>query len=175
MGIITRLDTPLGKDSFPFIFNSLVKPHLKYCFSIWYLLLKWDEEQIKTYFAIHPKQFQEKQTFRFVHISLQLTYQVWCIIEFRLTWSHNILNGDDGSLHELFKISTGFITRGHNLKLPKPFIGNAVRKHFLIIQVIKNWNSLPHDIINAVSINSFKAKMDKIWLNILVLTRYYKC
>lgn len=72
------------------------------------------------------------------------------------------MNGDDKSLHEFFKISTEFITRGHNLKLPKPFIGNAVHKHFFIIQVIKTWNSLPHDIISAVSMNSFKAMLDKI-------------
>ena len=77
---------------------------------------------------------------------------------------YKILNGGDESLHALFKISSGSINRGYNSKLQKSFVENAVRKYFLSIWVINNWNSLLHDNVNAVTMNRFKAKLDKFWV-----------
>ena len=45
MGLIRRSYTHL--DIFCYLFNSLVRPHLEYCVSIWYPLLKKDEELIE--------------------------------------------------------------------------------------------------------------------------------
>ena len=69
---------------------------------------------------------------------------------------YKILNGDDESLHALFKISSGSINRGYNSKLQKSFVENAVRKYFLSIWVINN--------VNAATMNRFKAKLDKFWV-----------
>lgn len=69
---------------------------------------------------------------------------------------YKILNGDDESLHALFKISSGSINRGYNSKLQKSFVENAVRKYFLSIWGINN--------VNAATMNRFKAKLDKFWV-----------
>ena len=47
MGLIRRSYTHLDITSFRYLFNSLVRPRLKYCVSIWYPLLKKDEELIE--------------------------------------------------------------------------------------------------------------------------------
>ena len=47
MGLIRRSYTHLDITSFRYLFNSLVRPHLEYCVSIWYPLLKEDDELIK--------------------------------------------------------------------------------------------------------------------------------
>ena len=47
MGLIRRSYNFLDIVSFKYLFISLVRPHLEYCVTIWYLLLKKDEDLIK--------------------------------------------------------------------------------------------------------------------------------
>ena len=47
MGLVRRSHTHLDITSFRYLFNLLVRPHLEYCVSIWYPLLKKDEELIE--------------------------------------------------------------------------------------------------------------------------------
>ena len=54
-------------------------------------------------------------------------------------------------------------TRGYNFKLYKPLVQTIICKHFFSIRVINNWSSLPYEIVNAVSVDSFKSKLDNTW------------
>ena len=47
MGLIRRSYTQSDRISFRCLFNSLVRPNLEYCVSIWYPLLKKDEDLIE--------------------------------------------------------------------------------------------------------------------------------
>ena len=78
---------------------------------------------------------------------------------------YKILHGEDESLKALFNDDSTSITRGHKFKfkLKKQFLKNKVRKHFFSMRVINDWNSLPPGVVNAVSLDSFKTKLDKIW------------
>ena len=55
--------------------------------------------------------------------------------------------------------------RGHNFKLYKPLIQTTICKHFFSIRVISNCNSLPYEVVNAVSLDSFKSKLVNAWEN----------
>ena len=46
-GLIRRSYTYLDKNSFRYLFNALIRPYLEYCVSIWYSLLKRNEELIE--------------------------------------------------------------------------------------------------------------------------------
>ena len=47
MGLIRCSYTHLDRTSFRCLFNFLVRPHLEYCVSIWYPLLRKDEEVVE--------------------------------------------------------------------------------------------------------------------------------
>ena len=76
---------------------------------------------------------------------------------------YKILHGEDESLKALFNVDSTSITRGHKFKLKKPFVKNKVRNHLFNIRVINDRNSLPPGVASAVSLDSFKTKLDKIW------------
>ena len=61
----------------------------------------------------------------------------------------------------LFNVDSTSIIRGHKFKLKKPSVKNKRRKHFFSIWVINDWNRLPSGVVNAVSLNSFKTKLDE--------------
>ena len=75
---------------------------------------------------------------------------------------YKILCGSNQSLRDLFMISESR-TRGHNFKLYKPLVQTAIHKHFFSIRVIHNRNSLLYEVVNAVSLESFKSKLDNAW------------
>ena len=53
--------------------------------------------------------------------------------------------------------------RGHSLKLQKRYCGSATRVNFCNFRIVDSWNSLPEDIVNAPTLDSFKARLDKCW------------
>ena len=54
-------------------------------------------------------------------------------------------------------------TRGHNFKLYKPHVQTTLHKHYFSLSVINNWNSLPYEVVNTISLDSFKSKLNNTW------------
>ena len=54
-------------------------------------------------------------------------------------------------------------TWGHRLKLLKKFCKANVRQNYFSNRVVNTWNKLPSSIVNAPSLNSFKAMLDNLW------------
>ena len=55
------------------------------------------------------------------------------------------------------------VARGHSLKLQKRYCGSATRFNFYSFRIVDSWNYLPQDIINAPTLVTFKARLDKCW------------
>jgi len=53
-------------------------------------------------------------------------------------------------------ILSGTITRGHNKKLHLDHSGVGARRNYFGVRVVKPWNSLSNDLVNAPSIACFK-------------------
>ena len=53
--------------------------------------------------------------------------------------------------------------RGHKFQLYTEHISKNIRKHSFAVRVINIWNSLPKEVAEAPSINSFKNRLDKYW------------
>ena len=84
-----------------------------------------------------------------------------------------------GDMIEVYKILNGYydvefpwlvrdfesITRGHDFKLKKPNYKNTSKRRMFSFRVINDWNSLSNDIVNAPSLNCFKNRLDKFWLD----------
>ena len=56
----------------------------------------------------------------------------------------------------LFELDTNKSTRAHPFKLKKKRFNTTQYQNFFTNRVINRWNSLPHSIVNADSLNVFK-------------------
>ena len=61
-------------------------------------------------------------------------------------------------------------TRGHRHKLKKERRNKIVRQKFYSHHIVNAWNGLPSEVVEAPSLNAFKANLDKHWRQY----RYYK-
>ena len=83
-----------------------------------------------------------------------------------------------GDLIEVFKVLHGFSkwqhnldvavqvhnTRGHMFKLEKSRCRLDIRKHFFTQRVINHWNSLPNQVVCSLTVDTFKHRLDKYFV-----------
>ncbi len=62
--------------------------------------------------------------------------------------------------------SEGRTTRGHSLKLLKPSPRLRSRQAFFTQRFVNLWNSLPESAVTAPTVNSFKNRLDRAWLDV---------
>ena len=55
--------------------------------------------------------------------------------------------------------------RGHSLKLYKGRCRLDVRKFFFSNRVVDEWNSLPENVVTSMSVDQFKERIDKHYLD----------
>lgn len=68
--------------------------------------------------------------------------------------------------NKMFQTNLDCITRGNNRKLFKKRVNTAFRKGMFSQRVVNTWNSLPNEVIDAPSINSFKNKLNNFWVGL---------
>ena len=66
--------------------------------------------------------------------------------------------------NQFFKIREGSRTRGHGNKIFKEHAIRLPRRNNLPQKSANDWNSLPEKVVNSPSVNIFKNKLDKYWL-----------
>ena len=166
VGIIKRTFHCLNKNNFLILFKSLVRPILEYCPQIWSPIFRKDILEIE--------KVQRRAT-KLVAVIKDLPYEQR-LRELKLpTLSYRRKRSD---IIEVFKIMKGFDkidmnqfftlnkregSRGHTLKLVKPRAISKLRQHSFSNRIINIWNSLPQNVIDAESINSFKNRLEKAW------------
>ena len=72
-----------------------------------------------------------------------------------------ILNGIDNVDREHFFVYLRSTLRGHNTKLSKPRSRVDIRKFTYCHRVTDAWNSLPKDVIDSWTVNTFKNRVDQ--------------
>ena len=59
-----------------------------------------------------------------------------------------------------FKLSVDSKVRGFTYKIVKNSLSLDIRKHFFSNRVVDAWNELPEYVVDAETVNSFKARLD---------------
>jgi len=54
-------------------------------------------------------------------------------------------------------------TRGNNYKLVNHFFIMTYASNFFSARIVNIWNSLPNSVVDASTVNAFKAQLDKFW------------
>ncbi|NEQ69831.1 MAG: hypothetical protein F6K21_30935 [Symploca sp. SIO2D2] len=149
------------------LYNALVRPHLEYCVQFWSPHLDCDIKILEQVQRRMTKLIPKCRNMRYENSLAELNL---------FSLSKRRIRGD---MIELFKIIHGFDnldklqyisfaldsgTRGHNLKLEGKNFRADETKFFFFNRTVRIWNSLPSEAVNAISINSFKNKLDK-WMH----------
>ena len=163
LGLISKCFINLTPLTFSCLYNTIVRPILEYgniaCMGPNY---KLDEDLVE--------KVQRKAT-KLVPSIRHLPYKerLWCLrlpsLQYRrlhgdMMMTYNILHGYLDIDESIFFVRSWNSTRGHPFKLFKPAAIREVRQKFYSKRVITNWNALPSYIVEANSVNSFKAMLD---------------
>ena len=168
LGIIRRSFTNLNSSNFRKLYTSLVRPHLEYASSIWHphrkLLIKELESVQRRGTKLIPllKHLSCKE--RLQHLKLPLlTYRRsrGDLIEAFKIFHH--YSSDPSEVLHLHHSSSS--TRGHPFKLHNDRNLTSLRSNSFSQRIVNNWNSLPDNIINSPSTNTFKNRLDEYLKN----------
>lgn len=146
------------------IYKSFIRPKLEYCHSLWSPYFVKDIEcleRLQRKITRIPPEISDlpyKDRLTAMNLQpLQLRRQRGDLIEaFKIINGHYSCNLD--ILHRNISIRH---LRGHSKKFEKEKCSKLVRKNFLTNRLVYQWNNLKEETVSAVSINSFKNRLDE--------------
>ena len=177
--IIRRSFQFLSPQNFTPLYKSLVRSHLDYASSVW---SPYKQKHIDALENVQRRATRQLPTLS------KLSYEER-LIQLKLpTLAYRRIRGD---MIEVYKIMneiydknvTTFLKtrvqsvdrtspRGHKYQLYIERVNKNIRKQNFSIRIIKIWNSLPREVAEAPSINSFKNRLDKYWSNQDIVFNY---
>ena len=172
LGLIRHTFKFLSAETLTTLYKSLVRPHVEYATPAWSPHLKGDRDKIEKLQRRATKLVPElrDQTYEERLRSLKLP-----TLEFRrlradliliYKYTHNLIKLDTNPHCPICRHNTNMLQpslsrscRGHNLKFQVQH-HTSYRDRFLTSRVLNTWNKLHPQTVNAVSINSFKSKLN---------------
>ena len=153
-------------DVWKLLYSTYIRPHLEFAATVWNPYLK---EDISTLESVQRKVTKTVTSIR--HLPYDSRCKAFNITKLDLRRTR-------GDLIQMFKISNDLdiidwhskpIVReprgGHRGQLVREVVKNCnVRHNFYTNRVVNPWNSLPNEIVQSKTVNSFKAKLDKFML-----------
>jgi len=141
-------------------FKTYVIPLLEHCSQIWNPHIVADVRRLESVQRLFTKRLPGFQGLGYL---ARLKKAGLYTLELRRLWAdlcfcYKILRGHvDTPIGQFFVLDTAGQTRGHNWKLKTKTARLDSRLHFFSYRVVRVWNSLSPDTVNASSIFSFKA------------------
>ena len=70
-------------------------------------------------------------------------------------------------MERLFRRACSNRTRGNGFKLEEGRFRLDIRKKFFTVRVVRHWNRLPSEAVDAPSLEAFKARLDGALSNLV--------
>jgi hypothetical protein len=179
-GVIRRSFETLDTKSFLSLYTSMVRSYLDYAVSVWAPYKVKHIEALENVQRRATRQLPDLKNLEYEDRLKKLKLPT-------LTYRRNrgdmintfkILNGlyDQDACNDLLPLRKDHAirsnTRTNSLALLKLRANKDIRKYNFTNRVVNLWNSLPENVVQAPSLNSFKNRLDKLWAKEPVLYQF---
>ena len=167
LGMIKRNINFKSKDVIVKLYKALVRPKLEYCIQAWCPYLKKDIDILE---RVQRRATKMIEGYNNISYEDRLRNTGLLKLEKRrargdLIQVFKMIKGiDKVDYRQFFEIASTEVshkTRGHNLKIIKDGCKYDIRRHFFSQRVINAWNGLSQFVVDAVTVNAFKNRLDK--------------
>ncbi|GAB0190313.1 mitochondrial enolase superfamily member 1 [Grus japonensis] len=153
LGCIKRSVTSRSREVILPLYSALVRPHLEYCVQLWGPQYRRDMELLE--------RVQRRAT-KLIRGLEHLSYEDRLREKAAPGRSTCGLPVPEGAYRK-----GGDRTRGNGFKLKEGRFRLDVRKKFFTVRVVRPWNRLPREVMEAPSLEVFKARLDEALGNVV--------
>ncbi|GAB0181777.1 hypothetical protein GRJ2_000643000 [Grus japonensis] len=166
LGCIKRSITSRSREVILPLYSTLMRPYLEYCIQLWGPQYKRDMELLERVQRWAMKMIQGLE-----HLSCEdrLRGLGLFILEKRRLWGdlHYLKGAYRKAGEGLFIRECSDRTRGNGFKLEKGRCRLDIMKKFFTVRVVRHWNRLPREAVDAPSLEVFKARLDGAFGNMV--------
>ncbi len=179
LGLIKRTFTHLNTEMTKTLYTSLVRPHLEFAVSVWKPTSKGEIEVLEkvqrraTKLAPELKHLTYEERLKRMNLTTFETRR----LRGDLIQQYKIINRIDeinwfkqpNQAPSLAYNGPCSSLRGHRYRMEREIVRNCQPRHdFFTNRITKHWNELPTELVEAKTLNGFKAKLDR-YLNAAVI------
>ncbi|KFV01661.1 hypothetical protein N339_01131, partial [Pterocles gutturalis] len=165
LGCIKRSISSRSKEVILPLYSALVRPHLEYCVQMWGPNIKKDLDMLERVQRTAMKMVKGLEHLLYKGRLKELGL---FSLEKRgdLTAAYQDLKGAYRRDGEALFIRECERKRGNSFKLKEGRFRLDIRKKFFTARVVRHWNRLPREAVDAPSLEVFKARLDEALSNL---------